>query len=326
MRAILIWLAISGIKSGKIFPGLDEFEGANLNSLRTDSPESSLSYKAVLGAVRDLCLRVLNMPVNDDTLFGTHMLKKTAFLLAVWSIIQFRNSYKVNAILIDEVAGLMDSGRHKNANTTVGYIADSGILKLLQDRVGTASDKEKHKVGDWHNVRTSENPAFKRIMRSSGTNRTVLELADLYTFEKLEVAKDWRARGVSISEIFAKSSAFKPDPTLNERLQSALEQHIPDVNARNLVQDMVQEQVSQTVHAILYPAAPIMRTAPAGANAAVPVGVTAAGVAQAGGAAPTGSTQATSSDPSERRGYHVVPKRNYQQDAKDCGTNKRAKV
>lgn len=84
VRAILIWLAISGIKSGKIFPGLDAFSADNRNSLHTDSPEERLGCKDFVDIVHELGVTVLNMEAkSDDTLFGPRMLEKTGFLLAV---------------------------------------------------------------------------------------------------------------------------------------------------------------------------------------------------------------------------------------------------
>lgn len=180
----------------------------------------------------------------------------------------------------------MQSGRHNNVNTTFRYITNSGILEQLRDRVEPGS--VRHKVGDWHSIRTAEKGAFNRIARNNGTTKSVLELADWYTFEKLGIPRNWReVVGYSISEIFAKSTEVKPEPTLDQQMMAMMERHIPDEHARNTLRALIQKHVSEIVRASMNPSAAMVGAAPMDATtSAGPVG---------DGAAPTGHTQLAAS-------------------------------
>jgi len=88
VRAILIWLHASGIKSGRIFPTGADIEAKN------PSPTDSYDYSSFLEKIKDLCSKVLRKDTAKkmkNMILGTHMLRKTAFLLAYWGFVLLRN-------------------------------------------------------------------------------------------------------------------------------------------------------------------------------------------------------------------------------------------
>ena len=80
-RALLIWLAVSGIQSGALFPSASELSSG------TKSPSESLHYDDFLAEItKFLCTDVLKKDANSSAMqnmiIGTHILCKTAYLLA----------------------------------------------------------------------------------------------------------------------------------------------------------------------------------------------------------------------------------------------------
>ena len=74
--ALLIWMAVSGIKLGPLFPTRDE--------LRVEKNGTNISYGTCLNCFKNLCTGILKLEINgktDPRIFGTHMLCKTSFLL-----------------------------------------------------------------------------------------------------------------------------------------------------------------------------------------------------------------------------------------------------
>jgi hypothetical protein len=101
-----------------------------------------------------LCYGLLRLDVaeNKNLIVGTHMLRKTAFLLSYWGIKGNSKDCTRNSKLdeLDEASILLDA-RHKDIFGTKTYLGDSGTLKALMDRSGM-DDDPLQKVGRYNPI------------------------------------------------------------------------------------------------------------------------------------------------------------------------------
>jgi hypothetical protein len=103
VAGLLLWIYISKIQSGYLFPDLTSVQDGSVSS-------SHCAYETFQQRFKKLCLDC----TRRTGPFGTHTLRKTGFLLGVWG----------GAVLVD----LMNSARHKTISNAKRYIADSSCL------------------------------------------------------------------------------------------------------------------------------------------------------------------------------------------------------
>ena len=138
-RALLIWLALSGITSGYLFPCLREL------LIGTTTPSESMPYEDFLGVIKFLCTEVLkkeaNSPAMKRMIMGTHMLRKTGYLLAYWG---YNRKGSSEMTPMDQVS-IMLSARHKDTRSCATYLSDSGTMKVLCSKI--REDDVNQRVG-----------------------------------------------------------------------------------------------------------------------------------------------------------------------------------
>jgi len=242
-RAILIWIAVSGITSGRLFPA---------DLLKPDS--ESFPYEKFLDIIKDLCTGVLKKDMSDpamkNLILGTHMLRKTAFLLAFWGFVRGTKSTKLGPM--DE-ANILLSARHKDISSTATYLSDSGTLKALLDRVD--KDDMHHRVSEWVPIHIKTTDSFAALnMPSMRFIKPLVELADDFVFKDLKVPKDGRFGRKSIAQIHQLACAYVPDLSIEEELEAVLKKEVrPEVAAMliNMARKASEEKAKAAVfHAL----------------------------------------------------------------------------
>ena len=115
--ALLILIAVSGIKSGPLFPTRDELR------VKKEQYGKHISYGTCLTCVKNLCTGILKLKINgksDPRIFGTHMLCKTSFLLTYWGYICVTGNMKMSEL---EEASVLQSACHSDISSTATYLA-----------------------------------------------------------------------------------------------------------------------------------------------------------------------------------------------------------
>lgn len=218
-RTLLIWLAVSGIKSGKLFPCKAELHGG------TKSPTQPLPYDDFLKEIKYLCTHVLkkeaDSPAMKSMIIGTHMLRKTAYLLAYWG---FNRNYGTSEITPMDQANILLSARHKDTRSCATYLSDSGTMKALCARV--KADDVNQRVGEWIPIHIDTHSTFAALNVSSKQFiRSAVDLADWYVFEKLRVPRQPGCMG--LLEIHQLACEFVPDLTSDKALCKLLKENLP---------------------------------------------------------------------------------------------------
>jgi hypothetical protein len=104
---------------------------------KVENPTEHYGYDSTLEDFKFSCAHVLrkdmSSPSMQNLILRTHMLQKTAFLLAFWGH-HNRADWGGKLEPLDEASILLDA-RHKDVSSTMTYLADSGTLKSLLDQV-----------------------------------------------------------------------------------------------------------------------------------------------------------------------------------------------
>ena len=105
VRHLLTYLSLINYKSGYLFPN----DLSDLHGNYTDH----VPYQTFLNEFNEVCKLVLNRPGP----FGTHTMRKTAYLFAIWG-------------KAEEVE-LMVSARHKTVKSSIKYRKDAVLMRFL---------------------------------------------------------------------------------------------------------------------------------------------------------------------------------------------------
>ena len=224
-RAILLWVSLTGIKGGFLFPSLEQLYK------RAETPTEHYGYNSILEDFKSLCACVLKKDLTSQSMknliLGTHMLRKTAFLMAYWAH-QNRSDWDGKLNPLDDASILLDA-RHKNVTSTVTYLSDSGALKSLLDRVDPHS--VRHRVGRYDPiyVKTLDNFAALNQVDGNPSHRLNVKslslLADWYVSDCLQIDIA-NFRRFSIAQIFNFACAYKPDLTIQQELEDGLKEKL----------------------------------------------------------------------------------------------------
>lgn len=226
VRALMIWLALSGIKGGFIFPAEELLRNGSVGLC-----EKHMTYHSYAKKLKFLTINILGRKVSKDSeiIVGTHAARRTGLLFATWWF--FGKSQIENAVLSDAifVASLSNDARNKvcfgdirtdmrhvGGTSTMNYMDDSPALYLMAQSRSTHSHNEKV---------PAYKPIFiKRIQQAKNANRqhqqlNMSELANWYVFECLGLDKIGSVLdNMTISEVFelADGSNYLDDENLTD--------------------------------------------------------------------------------------------------------------
>jgi hypothetical protein len=182
---LVIWLAASGIKKGKLFP-VEADVGKVFN------PTKALTYNSFLKIMKKLCTEFLQRRKEKlgGVIFGTHMLRKTGILLAYWGYARQMDIHSKGAakppgaedINQFDIAAITSSARHKSVSSTVTYMGACAGLYCLFKR--NESQLHHHRVGLFEPINVACDNNFATLNTSSTRYMQPLNgLADWYVFK-----------------------------------------------------------------------------------------------------------------------------------------------
>ena len=244
-RALLIWLAVTGIKTGKLFPSEDELHSG------TESPTESLPYEDFLKEIKFLCTNILkkeaDSPAMKKMIIGTHMLRKMGYLLAYWG---FNRKYGMHETTPMDQASILLSARHKDTRSCATYLSDSGTMQALCSKI-RANDVNQ-RVGEWQPIHIETHTAFAALnVPSKQYIKSAVDLSDWYVFSKLGVPKDGELGRMGLYQIHQLACQFIPDLSNERSLCKLLEENLPSgilQEALSLISKDRNARIMEAVH------------------------------------------------------------------------------
>jgi hypothetical protein len=249
-RAALLWITLTGIKGGYLFPSLEQL------CKKVETPTEHCGCDSVPEDFKHLCVCVLRKDMESQSMrnmiIGTHMLQKTAFLIACWA---HRNhpDWKGKLDPLDDASILLDV-RHKNVSSTVTCFSNSATLKALLDRIDPHSVHQRVGRHDPTFVKTLDNFAALNQVEGDPSHRlnvkNLSSLADWCVGACLLIDKTNLGR-FSISQTFNIACAHKPDLTIQQELEEGLKEKLRLEDCKWAL-DKMEKSFTERTKALIY--------------------------------------------------------------------------
>jgi len=223
VRPLLLFMAASGRKSGYIFPTLDEIFESN--------PTSHYEYDQALNDLRYLVEEILKKDLTSASgtrLFaGTHMLRKTAFLLAYWGIkiylekaMDRRPGTPDIPIPVEDQSSILLDARHAHGTSTMTYLGDAAASYSLYKRIYLEKNKAdpQQYVSQYKHIYVKALSNILSIANGGDatTPRNKLDLPNLsswFVTENLNVSPTINHSHNNISSLWEKTQTLYTTPT-----------------------------------------------------------------------------------------------------------------
>ena len=257
--AILLWIQLSGIRSGYIFPSPEELQSSQKHTTE------HYPYKHLLNAMKHLYFDVLNHDKEDpkykNVMFGTHIFCKTMYFLAYLS--HKRYGYRLDkieeALMLQSSRRLCspdqndhslitESARHStnssNCTTIMQYLWDSPVLAHAMDTEDF--DSAQNKVGKWIPiVILSLRPLQQILVPVTAYQKPLPQMAARYMHDILLQPKS-PLRHIHLPTLSDVSVNYAPDRELTHRLHGLLKDNLPPT-VLPTVEALMREQTINAV-------------------------------------------------------------------------------
>jgi hypothetical protein len=215
IRALLLYISLSGIKKGYIFPKFLPGYGTNVATNAESSTDSTgeedestlhYPYSAFISKMKCLLTVIIGREKCPTDIFGTHILRKTAYLFAIFGMLR-QHSAKVQNLHDLLMVGIMDSARHACIKN-VRYYSQDASTRYEWDMAKRIRTEDE--VPNWRSIHIL-NPNVTRAQTI--TSRT--EQQDLWNIALVYLTKFLRFP-VQVSVADAVAAAFKKIPAVTE--------------------------------------------------------------------------------------------------------------
>jgi hypothetical protein len=249
VRAVLLWLVSSGIRSGPLFPPRDQLESvATLGIVQMpkeptkDGNLPTFSYAEFLKETQFLCAYVLGKDMDSHAMksliIGTHMMRKTGYLIAIWG---WKRTFGSDVCPID-ASNLFKSARHSSTHSVAVYASDAATMKTLLDSLSLDSADSNQKVGVWKPIHIEHTTTFEAInLPSQRYIKPLAELAEWYVAHVLNVPLSSIGTPLmTYHELHRKATVIKPDLSVAEELRRLI-----DANCHAGVAPIIKETIKK---------------------------------------------------------------------------------
>lgn len=165
IRHLLVYIYLLKIKSGPLFP---DYEELVLRPPKDGRYKTSLPYFKFRNKVNQLCDDVIHQKVREGRKskgLGTHCLRKTGYLFAIWGSKDQSNS---------EYSRIMSSARHQDVASAMKYELDARTQYMM---ASYSDSNPRALVGEWKPCFLSDYSNFNYV---NHTNPTELYLVTIF--------------------------------------------------------------------------------------------------------------------------------------------------
>ena len=242
IRVLLWYLKIFNIKSGFLFPPVTELERCR------DTPDievrctEPLPYITFLRHLKRVIKEATNRDLRDFTI-GTHTLRKTAYLFAVWSLLRmldvggFGNTPSDTLVLCD---GIVKSARHSDKTNVSTYTRDClttyAINQVMRNTVS-------NNVGKFRSIRIDHGSTD--LYTNEGTSNYQQDIPYLALWFFSFVVKIPESHDPKRKQSLLKSScSLQPEneSTNFEDIATEIRKHCRNENSQSLIRRILKWQ------------------------------------------------------------------------------------
>jgi hypothetical protein len=240
-RALLIYIHFANLPdAGYLFPRIDKKTG--------EVTHEKWLYEDFLDVMKFLVQDILKKDTAEDkSIIGTHILRKTAYLMALWGFRQSNDGRKAQDWA---QVSIFKSALHATAKSAAVDIKDANTLYELVTR---EKHTERHRVSDWAPIHMEQMSQFCSILiTSSKYQRPIKELVDPYVVERAGMDKMGTHKNVSmlLKRTIKKSIAYIIDKGPQEHISALLATVPPEM--RENFQMAIEALLDESVRGALY--------------------------------------------------------------------------
>jgi hypothetical protein len=107
--------------------------------------------------------KLADSPAMKHMIIGTHILRKTGYLLAYWGF-NLKNG-RTETTPMDQASILLSARRHKDTRSCVTYLSDAGTMLALCSKI--QSNDVHQRVGAWLLIHIKTHNAFAALNEPS---------------------------------------------------------------------------------------------------------------------------------------------------------------
>jgi hypothetical protein len=238
---ILLWIELIGLKEDSVlFPHPEDIGKGTSSGVYT----RPCDYNWFLEKMKHLVFDILKKDkeqVSASHIIGTHILRKTAYLFAIFGCLLYNlQKGKNQPDEIDKTTILL-SARHRDLNCITKYVLDCTTVWAALKRMNSL---DQHRVSAWESIHVQTHPTMQSIATEcTRFQKPITELASDYVYNTLGIAK-----GVprSVALFVDRAMRYVPDKTPHQELDSAITKLIPECSQqefRRLVEKATQERL-----------------------------------------------------------------------------------
>ena len=264
LRMVLLWVRVSGIKSGYLFPSLEHLAD---RSVLASGKHDHYCYANVLKDIKFLHYNVLHCPYSPTLIIGCHTLRKTKVLLACWG--NFQTKFTQDMILKTNgqngifQPSIMNDLRHKTVDSLQTYISHSSTLYEFSRKHGN-KESARNKVGPYMQIRIEERSCYIRQMTDMEIPQNKLsmyELSGVFLFKHVKInQKVFNQKGGYTSSLLWEKvvnynypSADPPPPTQTDQFfYDKIRTMMPEEEAATCIQHFETKNQSVTINAATF--------------------------------------------------------------------------
>ena len=264
LRMVLLWVRVSGIKSGYLFPSLEHLAD---RSVLASGKHDHYCYANVLKDIKFLHYNVLHYPYSPTLIIGCHTLRKTKVLLACWG--NFQTKFTQDMILKTNgqngifQPSIMNDLRHKTVDSLQTYISHSSTLYEFSRKHGN-KESARNKVGPYMPIRIEERSCYVRQMTDMEIPQNKLsmyELSGVFLFKHVKInQKVFNQKGGYTSTLlwekvvnYKYPSADPPPPTQTDQFfYDKIRTMMSEQEAATCIQHFETKNQSMTIHAATF--------------------------------------------------------------------------
>lgn len=226
VKALLIYVAITGLKSGYLFP-------EDLRVQNTGVGVKPIAYNTILNRLKSLTSSTINRSLslgNQSYIIGTHALRRTGLLLACWHFLDqsngrnplddpmFETIIHKDARADGALGTIVNQMRHSNQRSTQTYLSDVAALHAQAKTLHP--NNPQFKVGPHRSIYLQHLQKFLGLIKNEN-KKSLSELADWFVFEIGGVPRNNCLEKMTVSDVFescfnAESAELRIPPNISE--------------------------------------------------------------------------------------------------------------
>jgi hypothetical protein len=258
LRHLLVWISLAGIKSGSIFPHPDDIGKDPHGNGHYERP---CDYDWFLGHMKHLIFDILKKDREEVTMrhiIGTHVLRKTAYLFAIFGCRKYKGQKQNEVDEIDR-SMILTSARHKDIKCIHKYVLDCGTIWSTLKR---SKSFDKHQVSAWEPIHINTHTTMRTITTEfTAFQQPVTILASSFVSNTLKIHPNMPK---TVSFYMDRAMAYIPDSTPKQELDSELNKFVPE-DQQGKFQEIFENYVQERLRAAKFEAhhPPMNATTPA---------------------------------------------------------------